>query len=164
MNNTLYNATYFGRSKKFQKNNNRLEELVNIIKSYNPNRVLDVGCGIGFLVRKLRSLGIEACGTDFAEDLKKFYWGDAPYFLLADAKHQPFLDKEFDLVISTDFFEHIPEQDIDEIITEMQRVGKKVITRPAYEAKLNDRQAMYHVTNKPKEWWENKFNGRVTII
>jgi ubiquinone/menaquinone biosynthesis C-methylase UbiE len=164
MTNPLYNATYFRRSKKFQSGSSRLDEFVGIVKSYSPKRVLDIGCGIGFLVRRLRDAGIDAWGTDFAKDLQTVYWKDAPYFQLADAIHQPFMDKEFDLVISTDFFEHVPEQDIDDIVKEMQRVGNKVITRLAYKAELYNRQVLYHVTNKSKDWWEGKLNGKVDII
>lgn len=157
---SLYNSQYFHASKKFQKDTIRLEALVREIKQYSPKSVLDVGCGLGILVRRLRKDGIEAIGVDFASILKEKFWGkDELYFLIADAKQLPFKDKSFDLVFSSDFFEHIPEEEIDIVLKEMQRVGKKVMTCVAYEAKLTARQAEYHVTNKSKEWWEERLKG-----
>jgi len=154
---SLYDYKYFMSSRRFQGSKDRLEELVDIVKTYNPTSVLDVGCGIGNLVLKLRELGIKAVGVDSAEDLKLFWKSDG--FYISDASKLPFEDKSFDLVISTDFFEHIPEEKIDSVKSEMLRVGKKVIARVAYQRKLTRRQSQYHVTNKPKDWWEDKLEG-----
>jgi len=154
---SLYDYKYFMSSRRFQGSKDRLEELVDIVKTYNPTSVLDVGCGIGNLVLKLRELGIKAVGVDNAEDLKLFWKSDG--FYISDASELPFEDKSFDLVISTDFFEHIPEEKIGSVKSEMLRVGKKVIARVVYEDKLTKGQAQYHVTNKPKEWWDSKLEG-----
>jgi ubiquinone/menaquinone biosynthesis C-methylase UbiE len=154
---SLYNHKYFISSRKFQREETRLNELVNIIKSYKPESVLDVGCGIGNLVLKLREEGIPAFGIDSAEALD-FFWNE-DYFSFAEATKLPFKDKMFDIVVSTDFFEHIPEEDIDTVKSEMLRVGKKVLSRVAYEDNITKRQSLYHVTNKPKEWWVIKLKG-----
>lgn len=152
----LYHAKYFSGSKKFQKNKSRLKEIADIVCSFEPKKVLDVGCGLGYLVRELRDRGIETYGSDFAVDLWKQKWLDYNIFYHADAKQLPWPNQTFDVVVSSDFFEHIPEQDIDQVFSEMKRVGKKVIARIAYEDVLTPKQALYHCTNKPKEWWINK--------
>lgn len=160
---SLYNSVYFRRSKKFQKNPGRLKDLVEIICSYEPRCVLDVGCGIGFIVNELRNRGVEAYGVDFAKSLLDEYWQDSPYFFLCDAKYLPFVDETFDVVFSSDFFEHILEGDIDQVVSEMKRVGGRVLTRIAYGNDLDRDQELYHITNKPKEWWVEKLKG-VEII
>ena len=66
-------------------------------------------------------------------------------------------------MFSSDFFEHLPEEKIDSVVSEMKRVGKIVLSRVAYKDKLTRRQAMYHLTNETKEWWENKLEG-VTLV
>ncbi len=154
---SLYNYKYFISSRRFQRDKNRLKELVSIVKSYEPKSVLDVGCGIGNLVLSLREEGISAFGVDSAKALESFWHED--YFSFAEATKLPFEHKTFDLVVSSDFFEHIPEEDIDTVKSEMLRVGKRVIARVAYEDNITKKQALYHVTNKPKEWWENKLKG-----
>lgn len=153
MSSSLYNKKYFRASRKFQQDKARLEALVAEIKRYKPVNVLDVGCGLGVVVRKLWNEGIIAYGIDFAPDLQEIWGEDDINLQIADAKKIPFADKTFDVVFSSDFFEHIPEDEIDQVLSEMKRVGKIIIACIAYEAKLTPRQALYHVTNKPKEWW-----------
>lgn len=154
----LYNAGYFKKSMRFKKNPHRLDKFMDIVKSYNPKKVLDVGCGVGFMVNRMRDEGINAYGTDFTEALVG-YWGDSPYFKVAEAEKQPFGDKEFDLVISTDVMEHIHEEDLPYVVEEMKRVGKTVLAFVAVEKKLSKRQLMFHVTNKPLEWWKEHLPG-----
>jgi ubiquinone/menaquinone biosynthesis C-methylase UbiE len=158
----LYDTKYFRATKKFAHNKKRLDEIINIVLSFEPKRVLDVGCGFGLLVRGLQACGVEAYGTDRATSLLEF-WDDPTHFVIADSKSLPFKDKEFDVVISTDFFEHVPEHDIPFVYSEMQRVGKVVLARVAFERPLTAKQQRYHMTNKPKSWWEHKLQGAIFI-
>lgn len=159
----LYNESYFIKSRKFKLNEERLKELEDIIVKYKPRTVLDVGCGFGALVRRLNKRGIRAIGTDFAPTLKKIFWVGW-CFVEADAKNLPFSTNAFDLVFSSDFFEHIDEADIEKVRSEMFRVSTGlIIARVAYQDKLTKRQKLYHVTNKPKQWWEDKLRG-ITLV
>lgn len=152
-----YDYQYFKASKYFQLDPVRIRELADIVKSYNPRTVLDVGCGLGGLIKLLRKEGIEAWGTDNAEALKAIWKAD--YFVPASADKQPFPDKKFDVVFSSDFFEHLREEEIEPVRKEMERVGYKVVARIAFESLLSKRRNRYHLTNKPKEWWEEKLPG-----
>jgi ubiquinone/menaquinone biosynthesis C-methylase UbiE len=154
----LYNAGYFKKAAKYIAKPERLDYLTKIVLSCNPKKVLDVGCGVGQLVESVRDRGVDAYGTDFSPALPA-YWGDKPYFKVADADKQPFGDKEFDLVISADFFEHVKEEDVEAVAAEMIRVGKRVLAWIAVEKKLNERQLLFHVVNKPLEWWVAKLPG-----
>jgi ubiquinone/menaquinone biosynthesis C-methylase UbiE len=160
MSKNLYDYKYYLASKKFQGEGKRLEKFSDLIKSYNPTKVLDVGCGIGYLVKKLNKDGIETIGIDFSPDLEEF-WGDDDDFFEMDAKQILFPDKAFDVVFSSDFFEHLDEDDVDGVATEMKRVGKKVITFVADDLgkPLNRHQSLYHLTHKPIDWWEDRLKG-----
>lgn len=150
----LYDEKFFRDSRRFQKDEKRLEFLVSKVMVCSPSSILDVGCGSGYLVRRLRALGVKALGVDFSDYAGK----EIPdWFIVVDASKLPFDDETFDLVISTDFFEHLPEEKIDEVYKEMKRVSKgKVLAQIAWERKLNKRQKLLHLTNKPRSWWENK--------
>lgn len=158
---SLYDFKYFKASSKFQKNKMRLDKLLEVIKLYHPKTVLDVGCGLGFLVNKLNDESISAIGIDFSPDLKKYFWGNNISLSVADAKDMPFDNKSFDLVFSSDFFEHIDEIDVPRVANEMKRVGKKVIAFVADSngEKLHYRQTLYHVTHKDLDWWKEKLQG-----
>lgn len=154
----LYNRDYFVRSKRFKLNPERIREFEDMLVERNPTSVLDVGCGYGVLVNRLNSRGIPAFGVDFSPALKKEFWKDR-VLIEGDARNLPFATGVFDIVFSSDFFEHINEEDIEKVRKEMFRVGERVIARVAYKDKLSARQKKLHVTNKPKEWWEDKLEG-----
>ncbi len=58
--------------------------IIDTILKYNPNNVLDVGCGEGWLVRELFNRGIDATGTDGAAPLidKAKALGDGSFHVL----------------------------------------------------------------------------------
>lgn len=153
----LYDYNYYHVSKNFQTNPDRTKRLVEKILYYEPKNVLDVGCGLGSVVNELNKRGIRSWGIDFSKDLIGI-WHGGP-FLYMDSRDMSFWnDNEFDLVFSSDFFEHIDEEDIDKVAEEMKRVGKQVITFVADDISgpLTAKQREYHVTHKPLDWWKEK--------
>ena len=159
----LYTNHYFSGSKRFQRSMKRLEDLYSNIKVFSPKTLLDVGCGIGYFVDYCRKHGIKAEGIDFAPSLKEYWWKDKPYFRIGEASELPFADKSFDIVFSSDFFEHVPEEEVSIVNKEMHRVGKVVIAKIAFEADLHNSQVLYHCTNKPKEWWVDKLKPTIVL-
>jgi ubiquinone/menaquinone biosynthesis C-methylase UbiE len=155
----LYNEKYFTASKVFQKNKTRIKYAFDLIKSYSPTSVLDVGCGMGPLVWKLNKNHIRAMGVDFALVLKEKFWS-GPYFVCANAKALPFPDKSFDLVYSMDFFEHIEEKDVPIVLGEMKRVGKRIVAVVADDlgGQPKGRARLYHCCHKPLGWWKDKLS------
>ena len=145
----FYTKEYFDWMKKTANYRPKIQRLVsNLFYYYKPKKVLDVGCGHGFLVKALLDKKIEAMGVDFSE----FAGTEIPdNFIRVDAKHLPFDDNLFDVVISSDFFEHLQEKDIDQVYSEMKRVGKNVMALISFKEKEKS-----HLTVKPREWWENK--------
>lgn len=159
----LYDERYYTDARKMQLNVPRNIEFIEIVKSFNIKTMLDVGCGPGMLVKSLREQGMEAYGTDFSPVLKKKQWLGCPYFVQADAQDLPFPDNSFDLIFSSEFFEHLLPEQVETVFSEMKRVGKTIVAKIAYEAKLTPRQLLKHATNKPKEWWMEKLPGVILL-
>lgn len=98
------------------------------------DRILDMGCGSGGLVIRLRELGFEAYGFDIAPFWKERpaeqqAWfhalapeAPAPYAPLGVPYKLPFDDGFFDVVLSTQVIEHVP--DLDSFFGEACRVIK----------------------------------------
>lgn len=89
-------------------------------------RVLDVGCGAGFLSNDLGQRTYEVTAVDQSlESIKVAQKHDTSLrvnYMVADAYHLPFRDESFEVVTAMDFLEHIERP--AEIIREFSRVLK----------------------------------------
>ena len=102
-----------------------------------PDVVLDYGCG----------------QSDLSEHLK----GGAAFYrydpAVPDCARMPVV--RADLVINTDVMEHIPQEDVDDVLADIRRLSARaffvIATRPALTILPNGENA--HCTVKPAEWW-----------
>lgn len=90
----------------------------------NHRRVLDVGCGGGFLSNELALSGLKVTGVDLSpESLKVARAYDqtkSVNYEVADAFHLPYPDESFDILTAMDFLEHVENPAI--VIKEFSRV------------------------------------------
>lgn len=105
------------------------EELIRTYDLGPGSKVLDVGCGKGFLLHEMlllepelqvKGFDISAHGILCATDLVK------PHLFLYEAQ-MPYLfvDKEFDLVISLAALHNLKLPDLEVALTEIERTGKQ---------------------------------------
>jgi SAM-dependent methyltransferase len=105
-------------------------------------RVLEVACGRGGYVRELTRAGAYVTGCDFSHTalraaFAKLLAAEIPptaALIQADAQNLPFAEDSFDLLVSCETVEHLP--DIQRAFSEMHRVtrpgGKLLLTTPNY--------------------------------
>ncbi|HYL64312.1 MAG TPA: class I SAM-dependent methyltransferase [Candidatus Methylomirabilis sp.] len=104
--------------------------------------VLEVACGRGGFVRKLAREGARVTACDFSSSAlsaaaSKLSSSDLPVrpsLIQGDAQHLPFASNSFDLVVSCETIEHLPQQQA--ALSEMYRVarpaGRLLLTTPNY--------------------------------
>jgi SAM-dependent methyltransferase len=89
------------------------------------SQVLDIPCGAGRLVSLFQEAGITYFGADISfsmVNLAKDIFDSIP-FLLADAMRLPFIEGEFDALISVRLLHRIQEQELRvKMLTEMARI------------------------------------------
>jgi len=138
-----------------------IPEAITICENINFQSVIDFGCAKGFLVHALNLLGKNAIGVDISEY--------ALQHCLPQVKDKVYLlDKPLsemglkaDLLIAKDVLEHIPEENIDEVLLEFYKVcNQAFLVIPLGDNDLF-RIREYeidktHVTRKDEEWWFNK--------
>lgn len=91
-----------------------------------PGRVLDYGCGAGQIIKLLRASGVDAWGCDVfyegGDYSTRLSEGMQPFIRRMTGTTIPYEDNQFDLVVSNQVFEHVP--DMDQALREIARVLK----------------------------------------
>jgi ubiquinone/menaquinone biosynthesis C-methylase UbiE len=103
-----------------------VRELVHIVGSLPPARVLDVACGTGFLTRHLRG---EVVGLDQSETMVSVATerlGGARV-VRGDAVPLPFDDDAFDRVFTSHFYGHLLPEEREPFLAEARRVTSELI-------------------------------------
>ncbi len=93
-----------------------------------PQRLLEVGCAKGFLVRRFRDMSIDAWGCDISsyaigaapDDVK-------PYVSVADIRELPWPDNSFDLVLCMETLEHVAPDEVPVAVAELARVSSNQV-------------------------------------
>lgn len=72
-------------------------------------RILDIGCGVGAFVRRLREFSPEVYGIDIDRDGVVMAAGELPNLVLAVGEHLPFPDETFDVIFLHEVLEHVDD-------------------------------------------------------
>ena len=115
----------------------------------NP-RTLDVGCGLGYVVRHLRNQGVEAHGCEFGDWTQKnavvegILWADLTDFL-------PYEDASFDLVSCLGVLSQFPQKFALRAVNELKRVSRGFlwVNIQCEKNKLQE----HHRNIKEKDFW-----------
>ena len=103
--------------------------LIDIYRLKSGSKVLDIGCGKGFLLYELKLLlpELEVCGLDISEHgLTHAKEEVLPYLLRHKAQDPlPFKNNEFDLVISLGTLHNLRIFELKQALEEIERVGKQ---------------------------------------
>lgn len=136
-------------------------------------RILEVACGRGGFARELSARGAQVTGCDFS--LAALGVGKAKLqgsgdvrpcaFVQGDAQALPFADKSFDMVISCETIEHVP--DVKSAVREMWRVarpeGRLFLTTPNY-ANLMGLYELYARLRHPRRKDDQPFDRRQWFV
>ena len=96
--------------------------------AFAPRRVLDAGCGPGFLLLFLAELGVEAEGVDFAEVARELAPdGVADRILHGELTDLPVPDGAYDLVICREAIEHLTAVQARRAVSELCRASSRFV-------------------------------------
>ena len=108
------------------------------IKKYLPSgsKILDFGCGSGYLVGELQKIGYDAYGIDFEKEAIDYGVNSGiRNLVLGNGQKTEHSDKSFDMIVAFDVLEHIEDEKpiIGELLRILRPGGKLMITVPAYQ-------------------------------
>ena len=101
-----------------------------IKKEYHPQTVLDAGCAMGLLVAALRDLGVEAYGVDLSEYAISRVREDIRPYCAVGSLADPLpnsLPRRYDLVVSIEVLEHMPEEDGKKSIANLCTMSDQIL-------------------------------------
>jgi len=125
---------------EWQGNRDRINKILKYVKKIKAKKVLDIGCGDGFLGNKIkRSVNCEIYGTDISESALKQARSKGLKTKQTNSEKLPFKDNTFDLVVAGEIIEHLVDPDL--FLQEINRVLKPnkylILTTPNLAAWYN---------------------------
>lgn len=145
-----YGGYYY--NKKFW--SNVVKDFKKFYKLNNNSKILDIGCGKGFMIFDFKKILPKAkiVGIDISKYAIKNSKKEVRKFLkIGNAKKLPFKDKSFDLIISINTLHNLNRVDCAKALKEINRVTKNYafITLDAYkDIKEKKRMLAWNLTAK----------------
>lgn len=120
-----------------------------------PTSVLELGCARGYTLKKLQDLGLPVAGLEIShhccltkvlENVIEWDICETPW---------PIPDKYFDLCFSIAVLEHIPEEFLPNVISEINRVSQRGLHGIDF-GENDDGFDKTHFTLKDEKWWSER--------
>ena len=120
------------------------EGIINLSNTNNQDKILEIGCGVGFLSREFNS---NYTGVDYSKDIVDKHLSLFPShdIQVANADSLPFEDNSYDIVFCCGVFQYLPNESFaDSVINEMIRISRKsVLLVDLKNTKTHDKHFVY---------------------
>ncbi len=128
-----------------------------LIKIFQPKSVVDMGCGLGAFLHVFSQNGVEKIlGIDGPWVEKSKLLIDLTKFEEHDLGTKINLHRKFDLIISLEVAEHLPESDADVFLDNLISLGDIIV----FSAAIKNQGGQNHINEQPFCYWQEKFKKR----
>jgi SAM-dependent methyltransferase len=128
--------------------------LPHVLQLLSPRSIVDVGCGVGTWLAAARELGVpDVFGVDgdyVDRDLLKI---PPERFLPVDLTAPFRLNQTFDLALSLEVGEHLPEPSANDYVESLTRLAPAVL----YSAAIPRQTGENHLNEQWQIWWVERF-------
>jgi predicted SAM-dependent methyltransferase len=133
------------------------------VMEHNPESILEIGAARGYMVKKFNDAGVRSKGLEISHHCQLTrVTNDVIEWDICQTPWN-FKDKEFDLAFSTAVFEHIPEEHLDAVLKEMDRVSKRGLHGVDF-GENDDGFDKTHCTLRTKEWWLERMPSTQLVV
>ncbi len=139
-----------------------------IFRQFRPETAVDVGCGPGMVVARLRGLGVEASGIEgSAHGIAAAGVGVRPHLVHADITTERWLENCVDvdagaraLVICTEVAEHLDAADASGLVHLLCSAMSPIV----FTAAPPGQDGHHHVNCQPQAYWLELFQAHGVIL
>lgn len=134
------------------------KEIVPIVMAIaRPQSVIDVGCGLGAWLSVFRELGItDIMGVDGDWVNKRWLLIPEENFFSLELTQPLFMNRQFDLVVSLEVAEHLPEQCAETFVDSLVRLGPLIV----FSAAVPFQGGTHHLNEQWPDYWANYFRQK----
>ena len=143
------------------------ERIIKMYQLNNDSKILDVGCGKGYLLLEIKKLlpKIKYYGVDISKyAIKNSHIEVSQNLVVGNAIKLPWDNKTFDLAFSINTFHNLYSFELEQAFIEISRVSKQqYICVESYRNELEKMNLLYwqvtcesFFTPKEWQWWFNK--------
>jgi SAM-dependent methyltransferase len=131
------------------------EEIVpQIIKFFNPNSVVDVGCGIGTWLHVFKSLGIkDILGIEGDHLDTNLLMIDKEDILFLDLEKEFVINRKFDIALSLEVAEHLSAEAAANFIQSLAKLSNVII----FSAAIPGQEGQGHINEQWMDYWQMEF-------
>jgi SAM-dependent methyltransferase len=128
-----------------------------VLSLLKANSVVDVGCGEGSWLAEFRRHGIvDVRGLDGSYVPESMLKIPVNLFTKCDLKRNFALDRKFDLAISLETAEHLPESRAESFVANIVSLAPQVL----FSAAIPFQRGTHHVNCQWPDYWQGLFEGR----
>ena len=125
-----------------------------LIRSFQPTKVFDVGCALGFLVEAFWDRGVEAWGRDISAFAISQVRADMRTFCTVGSATAP-IEERYDLITCIEVLEHMPEEEAIRAIKAMAQATHRIL----FSSSPTDAEEPTHINVKPTMYWLSLFGA-----
>ena len=140
----------------YQRNKDRSEEVILslVMEKFNVMSMVDFGCATGRWCKEAKSLGVtDVLGIDGEYVDQSALVIDKTEFMSADLGTCIELPQKYDLAVSLEVAEHLPEEQSDIFVENIVQAADIILFSAAIPGQGGD----FHVNEQPLSYWQKKF-------
>lgn len=128
-----------------------------VIELIQPQSVIDIGCGLGTWLSKFQQHNItDILGVDGDYIDQKQLEIPSDKFVPFDLKNQFVIDRKFDLVVSLEVAEHLPQEYGEKFVESLTNLGSVVL----FSAAIPFQGGVEHINEQWQDYWVSYFQKR----
>jgi SAM-dependent methyltransferase len=148
-----YDADFYARQQAGSLQSAR-RVLPHLLELVAPRSIVDVGCGVGTWLKAAAELGVrDLAGLDGAYVDSSLLQIPLEQFTAVDLT-QPFrVERTFDVALSLEVAEHLPEASATSFVESLTRLAPVVL----FSAAIPRQMGAHHVNEQWQTWWVERF-------